>query len=154
LGPFDLPLPLSGPLGIEPRIGSGPNLDGHQVVVKFPTGVSVANATASPGAVTTFLASGNQVFVNFNAPNASRVTITLVGVNDSVNTANVVVPIGLLRGDVNQDGFVLSGDYTATRQKSGTAVDTNTFQFDVNTDGFILSGDYTVARQQSGTQLP
>jgi hypothetical protein len=153
-GTFNLPLPLSGSLGIEPRIGSGANLDGHQVVVTFPTSVSVANATASPGTVTSFLASANQVFVNFTAPNAQRVSITLVGVNDGVNTANVVVPIGLLRGDVNGDGFVLSGDYTATRQKSGSQVDINTYKFDVNTDGFILSGDYTVVRQQSGTQLP
>jgi hypothetical protein len=62
--------------------------------------------------------------------------------------------MGVLLGDVNGDGFVLSGDFTAARAKSGVPVDGNTCQFDINLDGFILSGDYTTIRQQSGTHLP
>jgi len=62
--------------------------------------------------------------------------------------------MGVLIGDVNGDGFVLSGDYTTVRQNSGNPVDQNTFRYDINADGFILSGDYTTVRQLSGTQLP
>ena len=68
--------------------------------------------------------------------------------------SNVVVPMGVLLADVNGDGFVLSGDYTTVRQKSGATADQDTFRYDVNADGFVLSGDYTTARQQSGTHLP
>jgi Dockerin type I domain len=79
--------------------------------------------------------------------------VILDNVTDGVNVGTVVIPMAVLLGDVNGDGFVLSGDYTAVRQKSGSAVDGNTFKFDINADGFILSGDYTTARQQSGAHL-
>jgi len=89
-------------------------------------------------------------------PNASHVNVTLNGVTDSVPSSGNVGPVRMdaLLGAVNQDGCVLSGDYTAVRQKSGAPVDGNTFKFDINADGFILSGDYTTVRQQSGAQLP
>jgi hypothetical protein len=61
--------------------------------------------------------------------------------------------MSVLFGDVNGDGFVLSGDYTAVRQRSGATTDATNCQYDINIDGFILSGDYTAARQQSGTHL-
>jgi hypothetical protein len=75
-------------------------------------------------------------------------------VSNSSSNGNVSIPMSLLLGDVNQDGFVLSGDYTATRQQSGATVNGDTFRYDVNADGFILSGDYTIVRNQSGTHVP
>jgi hypothetical protein len=68
---------------------------------------------------------------------------------------NVISPqMGVLIGDVNANGFVLSMHYTTVRKNSGNNVDPNTFRYDINADGFILSGDYTTVRKQSGTQLP
>ena len=117
-------------------------------------------ATHGPGPGT------NQYQIHFNAnvTNAQRHTITLNGVpvhNDNIagnagnaTLNNAISRLDFLLGDVNGDGFVLSGDYTATRQKSGSPVNATTFRYDVNADGFILSGDYTTVRQRSGTQLP
>jgi subtilisin-like proprotein convertase family protein len=164
--PHPIPMPLVGTPGIECRSNSATN--DHQLAVTFPVAVSVtgtpqAQVTSGSGTVGTggvanggaVSVAGNVVTVPLtNVPNAQTINVTLFGVSDGASASNVVVPMSVLFGDVNGDGFVLSGDYTATRQKSGTPVDGNTFQFDVNVDGFILSGDYTAVRQQSGTQLP
>ena len=155
-GPFPIHLPLSGKPGIEPRLG-GATTGNHTVVVTFAVPiVSVASATSSAGSATvTHTPNSNTVTVNLTAvPNAQTIGITLVGVNDGSHTSNVLIPMSVLLGDVNQDGFVLSGDYTATRAKSGSDVNGTTFKYDVNTDGFILSGDYTIVRSQSGKSIP
>jgi hypothetical protein len=150
-GAFDIDL-LPPAAGIEMR-QPGPN-SSHTVVVSFPAPVTVASATCGgqPAAVTP---QGSDLIVNCTGvPNAQRITVQLNGVSDGVKTGNVGIPFAALLADVNQDGFVLSGDYTATRQRSGSTVDGNTFQYDINHDGFILSGDYTIARSQSGMHLP
>ena len=81
--------------------------------------------------------------------------INLTGVEDSAHTvlAAQAAHFNVLVGDVNQDGFVLSGDYTATRQHAGSPVNADTFRYDMNADGFVLSGDYTIVRQRSGNTL-
>jgi hypothetical protein len=157
-GAFPINLPLGGSPGIECRKGQGANSDQHQVVFTFavpitlsgsPTVSVSAPAGGTPG--TTASVSGSVVTVNLTGIlNAQTLTITLTDVNDS---GPISVPMGVLFGDVNADGFVLSGDYTAVRQRSGSTVDTNTFFYDTNVDGFILSGDYTGVRQQSGSHL-
>jgi predicted outer membrane repeat protein len=160
---FDLSLPLTGPtVGVECRRNTGADASGpnaghdHLVVVTFPYPVAIDSATGDHSVAVDTLPSGfNQVYsLNLhNVPDAQLITLTLNNVRDNTNAFNDTIPMGLLFGDVNGDGFVLSGDYTAVRQKSGTPVDASTFQFDINVDGFILSGDYTAARQQSGTHL-
>jgi hypothetical protein len=156
-GDFDINLLAApGGLGIECRIGQGPSSKNHQVIFSFPCAVTFTSATVtgqkgSPS-VSSVNVNGSVVTVNLTGiDNEQTINVTLVNVN---GIGNVSVPMGVLLGDVNQDRFVLSGDYTSTRQKSGTSVDASTFLYDVNVDGFILSGDYTTVRQQSGTQLP
>jgi hypothetical protein len=157
-GTFDVNLPLSGSPGIECRVGQGTNSNDHQVVVTFPTSLtSVANATVSSGtgSVSTFVVSNNQVFVNLTGvTNAQRITITLVGVNDGTNTANVSIPMGVLLGDVNASGRVDSGDVFQVRQNTGQGATLSNFRNDVNTSGRIDSGDVFAVRQQTGTGLP
>ncbi len=120
-------------------------------------GGTVASHGHGPGA--------NQYQVHLTGvTNAQHHVVTLNGIpvhNNAINGSagdatlnNVAVRFDLLQGDVNGDGFVLSGDYTATRNKSGATVDGTTFQYDINADGFILSGDYTAVRSKSGTKLP
>jgi uncharacterized delta-60 repeat protein len=157
-GDFKIDLPLTGNPGIECRKGQGANSDQHQVVFTFavpitlsgsPTVSVSAPAGGTPGA--TAGVNGSVVTVDLTGIlNAQTITIALTNVNDS---GPVSVPMGVLVGDVNADSFVLSGDYTAVRQRSGATVDATTCQYDINVDGFILSGDYTTARQQSGSHL-
>jgi uncharacterized protein (TIGR02597 family) len=163
-GTFTLPLSLSlvynSVPGVEPRAAgatpAGAGID-HQIVFTFPSNVSFASAIPTSGTAVVNSSSGNNsttVTVNLTGvTNAQKVALTLTNVNDGTNTNDVAVEMGALFGDVNGDGFVLSGDYTAVRAKSGTPVDGTTFKFDINTDGFILSGDYTAARAQSGSHL-
>jgi hypothetical protein len=147
---------------------------GHTVIYSFGSEFTVTGAASSTPTINnggTVATHGpgpgtNQYQIHFNAnvTNAQRHTITLNGVpvhNDNIAGSagnatlnNAISRLDALLGDVNGDGFVLSGDYTTTRQKSGTPVSSTSFRYDVNADGFILSGDYTTVRQRSGTQLP
>jgi predicted outer membrane repeat protein len=159
---FDLNLPLTGTVGVECRRntgadGSGPNAGhDHQVIVSFPYPVAIDSASGDHSVTADALPTGfNQVYtLNLhNVPNATLVTLSLNNVRDNTNAFTDTIPMGVLLGDVNGDSFVLSGDYTAVRQKSGATVDATTCQYDINADGFILSGDYTTVRQQSGSHL-
>jgi hypothetical protein len=158
--PFDLPLPLSGAPGVECRIGQGASSNDHTLVFTFSNPVVSGTASVTVGAgslngAPTFL--NNTMTVNLTGvTNAQQIKVKLSTVTDAVGQvlADTEVTMNVLLGDVNGDGFVLSGDYTATRAKSGTAVDGTTFIYDVNVDGSILAADYTTVRQQSGTQIP
>ena len=83
--------------------------------------------------------------------NAQRITVTLQGVNGS---GDLGVPMGVLVGDTNGDGFVNTGDTTLTRSRSGQTATATNFRSDVNSDGTVNSGDQIVVRALSGTSLP
>jgi hypothetical protein len=154
--PFDINLPLTGAAGVESRSGGG----NHTLVFTFNNNLVSGSASVTSGVGTVSTSSigpnPNQFTVNLTgAANQQYLTVALNNVADSQNSiGNFSATMGVLLGDVNGDGFVLSGDYTAARAKAGTPVDSTTCQFDINLDGFILSGDYTTIRTQSGTQLP
>ena len=154
-GTFDVNPPLSGNLGIECRSGGATNK--YQIVVTFPVPVAFSSATVSSGtgSVSGSLASGNQIFVNLTGvTNAQRIALTSVGVNDGINTANVSVPMGVLIGDTNADGFANSADISQTKSQSGQPVGGSNFRADVNTDGFLNSADISLVKSKSGTALP
>ena len=76
-GNFDIPLPLTGKLGIECRSG-GVNRN-YQIVVAFATPVTIGSANVTPGTGGTAalsgspIISGNQVTVNLtNVSNAQK----------------------------------------------------------------------------------
>ena len=155
--PFDIDLPLSGNVGIECRIGQGTSSNDHQVVVTFPVPVTVSNVTVSSGtgSVSTFLVSGNQVFINLTGvANAQTIRITLVGVNDGTNTADVSVPMGMLLGDVNANKVVSNGDVSAIKAQVGQTVALSNFRDDVNANGTLSNGDVSVTQAQVGQTLP
>ena len=152
---YDIDLPLSGSTGIECRTG-GANND-YQVVVTFPTNVSVGSATVSSGTgtVSAVVASGNQVFVNLTGvSNAQRITIKLVGVNDGTNIADVSVPMGVLVGDTTANGAVNSSDISQTKSQSGQVVTGSNFRTDVTVNNAINSSDISLVKSKSGTALP
>jgi hypothetical protein len=152
-GTFDIDL-LPPASGIECR--SGGATGDFQVVVTFAVPITFTSASVSgTGSVATALSSGNQAFVNLTGvTNAQRITVTLSGVNDGTHTADVSVPMAVLLGDTNADGFVNSADISQTKSQSGNAVLGSNFREDLNTDGFINSADISLVKSKSGTALP
>jgi hypothetical protein len=157
----NIDMPVTGPHGIECRDG-GANGE-HTLIFKFVDALSSVQSAAVSSGAGDVKDSGidsndnHQYIVNLeNVANEQHIFVTLHNVQGAAGHSSdaISAPMSLLLGDVNADGFVLSGDYTTVRQKSGSAADADNFRCDVNYDGTILSGDYTTVRQQSGTKLP
>jgi len=159
IGNFDLPLPLTGTNGVESRTGGGATFDSHTVIVTFATNVTVGGVTVSSPdgglATATQSVAGAVATVNMTGvTDQHNYVVTLTNVNDGTGTGNVVIPIGILRGDTNGDRGVNSGDALQTRDRSGQTADGTNFRSDVNTDGTVNSGDAVIVRSRSGTFLP
>jgi len=155
-GMFDIDLPRTGLAGVECRAGGAGGT--YQVVVTFATtvtvgGVSVVSINGQAGATQTV--NGSVVTVNLSGvANAQTIGITLTEVSNGSTTGEVFVPMGVLVGDTNGNGFVNAGDSLQTRNRAGQATDATNFRSDVNTDGSINSGDTLVVRSRAGTALP
>ena len=155
-GTFEVPLPLTGPTGIEPRTG-GAN-GNHTVVFKFGaplTGVADATVTGG-GSVSShgYDEVSQEYTVNLTGvPNAQEITVTLTSVNDTCgNTAeSISAPMGVLAGDVNASRRVDAGDVFQVRQQNGQPVTANNFRNDIDTSARIDAGDVFLARQRNGT---
>ena len=158
LPPFDIPLPLTGSVGVECRRGSGSSLDSHQMIVSFASPVTVAGASVSSSnglATATPSVSGGVVTVNLaNVANGQTITVTLTNVNDGTTNGNVTIPMGVLLADTNSDRVVNTGDALQTRNRSGQATDSTNFRSDVNVDGFVNGGDTIVVRANAGAFVP
>ena len=154
-GTFDIDLPITGTPGIEDR--TGPN---HTVVVTFSVPVTVSTVTVTPGPGGTassggFSVNNSEVIINLtNVSNAQTLTINLVGVSGGGNSGNVSIPMSVLAGDTNGDGFVNSADISQTKSQSGQSVGLTNFREDVNIDGFVNSADISLVKSKSGTALP
>jgi FtsP/CotA-like multicopper oxidase with cupredoxin domain len=151
--PYDIDLPVTGTPGIECR--SGGASDDYQVAFTFSNPINFTSAAVTSGAGSVSNTGGNgttTVTVDLTGvTNAQRLTVSLQGIE---GFADVNVPIGILVGDTNWDGFVNSGDALQTRNHSGQAADATNFRSDVNADGVINSGDTTAVRGRAGTFLP
>ena len=157
-GTFDIQLPLTGNAGIECRSGSGPNTDGHQVIVTFASpvtdsGVAVSSidglATATQGI------NGAVVTVDLsNVKDGQTITITLKNVNDGVRLGDVTVLMGVLLADTSGNGSVNSTDVSQTKLRSGQAVDATSFRTDVNLTNSINATDVSAVKLRVGTALP
>ncbi len=154
--PFDINLPLTGNSGIECRSGGASN--DYQILLTFPSAVTLTSAAVSVGAGSVSGSSGSgttTVTLNLTGiVNAQRITVTLFGVNNGVTTGNVSVPMGVLLGDANGDGSVNSADTTITRNRSGQTTNATNFRTDYNVDGFISAADTTIVRARSGQFIP
>jgi hypothetical protein len=136
------------------RPGTG---NSHQMVVTFPTTVTVGGVTVSSKdnqATATRTVNGAVVTVDLaNVSNDQTLEVTLTNVSDSMSTGDVPIQLPVLLGDTTGDRFVNSGDVTQTKNRSGQTVTTTNFRSDVTTDGTINSGDALVVRGRSGTAL-
>ena len=130
------------------------------MVFRFGNPVSHAGASVTPAAgktaeVDTIKADGNEVAVNLkNVSNAQTINITLLGVTGDGPTRNVVVPMGVLLGDVNASRRTDSGDVLVTRQQNLQPLERDNFRSDVNASGRIDAGDVLVIRKQNLSALP
>ena len=150
---FDIPLPLTGNVGIECRSSAG----NHTLVVTFTNTVTLSGAsvTSGTGTVGTFNASGAQVTVNLSGvTNAQRITVTLANVNDGTTTGDVAIPMGVLAGDTNGSGAVNASDVGQTKAQSGQSATAGNFRTDVNVSGAINGSDIGLVKSVAGTQLP
>lgn len=151
---FDLPLDInqmvSGSVSVESRaIGSG-----HTVVFRFNGAVlsvgaasAVAPSSAGVGNIT-FALSGNEVILDLtNIPDNQRLTISLTGVNGTINTAT---SMGFLVGDVNNSRTVNSSDISGIKARSGQVADAMNFKYDLNASGAINSSDISAVKGRSG----
>jgi hypothetical protein len=155
-GSFDIPLPLTGTPGVECRQGTGATFDSHQLVVTFaaPVTLSSATVTSGGGTVESVAVSGNDVIVNLtNVANAQTLAVTLFNVYDGANASDVVIPMSVLRGDVNGNRSVSASDIGQTKAQAGTATQT-TFRSDVVANGSINATDISVVKASAGTGLP
>jgi hypothetical protein len=155
-GTFDIELPLTGTPGIECRRGQGVNADAHQIVVTFPTSITLSSISVSSGiaSLSGFSLNGNEVVINLaGVTNAQKVEVTLAGVNNGTTTSNVVIPMNVLLGDTTASGDVNSSDVSQVKTQSGTIASASNFRSDVTVNGVINSSDVTTVKAQSGTAL-
>jgi hypothetical protein len=155
-GTFDIPLPLTGNVGVECRSGGATH--DYQMIVDFPGAVTVQDAqvTTGTGMVSSFSGSGTtQITVNLTGvTDAQRITMTLIGVNDGMHTGNVPVSMGVLVGDVNGNAVVNATDVALTKSQVGMPVSSSNFREDVNANGTITATDIAIVKSDVGTSLP
>jgi hypothetical protein len=154
-GTFDVPLPLTGNVGVECR--SGGTTNDYQMIVNFASAVTVESVavTSGTGSVSSFSVSGAQVTVNLTGvTNIQRITVTLHNVNDGTSTGDVPVSMGVLVGDVNGNAAVNASDVSLTKSQVGQAVSGSNFREDVNANGTISATDVALVKSEVGTALP
>ena len=154
-GTFDIPLPLTGNVGVECRSGGGTS--DYQMIINFATSVTVggASVTSGTGSVSSFSVSGSQVTVNLTGvTNVQRITVTLSNVNDGTHMGDVPVSMGVLVGDVNGNAAVSAADVALTKSQVGATVSGSNFREDVNANGVINSVDVAQVKAEVGTALP
>jgi Phosphoesterase family/Dockerin type I domain len=155
VGTFDIPLPLAGTPGIECRSGGASN--NYEIVVTFPGPVTIGKAivTTGTGSVNSTSTSGNQVIIDLTGvTNAQTIQVTLVSVNNGTTTANLVIPMSVLLGDVNASRHVDAGDTGVIQQYNSQTANSINFRADVNCSGHIDAGDVGMTQQQNSTGLP
>ena len=152
-GTFDIPLPLTGNVGVECRIGPT-----YQMIINFATNVTVqsASVTSGTGTVSSFSGSGTAtITVNLSGvTDQQRITMTLHGVNNGNVTGDVPISMGVLIGDTTEDGIVNAGDVAQTKSQVGMPVSSSNFREDVNVNGTISSTDVALVKSDVGHALP
>src|SRR5206468_9016690 len=141
-GTFDIPLPLSGNVGIECRSGGATN--DYQMIINFATSATVdgAGMICGTGHVSSFSVSGSQVTVNLTGvTNAQRITVQLQNVIDSSGSGDIPISMGVLVGDANGNAAVNASDVSLTKSQVGQPVTASNFREDVNVSGTISSTD-------------
>ncbi len=160
LGPFDIPLPLTGPNGIEDRSGNGGVAGTHTIVLSYPaapTGVTASiaanNPSGSTGMVSSSMVVGNDLRVTLT--NVSDNQVLTLSTTASSTVSSAVVPIGFLVGDTNGNRAVSGSDVAETKAAAVTGtVNATTFRTDVDALGTVNATDISTVKGASGKTLP
>jgi YVTN family beta-propeller protein len=164
-GEFDIPLPVSGASGSEPR--SGGATGDYTLVVTFfgevavngtpqahiasGTGTVGTGGTSNGGAVSV---SGNTVTIPLtNVGNAQRLDVQLNGVAVGGTTRTATIALPVLVGDTTGDRSVNASDVSQTKSQSGAAVTAENFRIDVVANGTINASDIGLVKSRSGTMI-
>ncbi len=149
VGDFDIPLPLTGTLGIECRTGPA-----YQIVVTFaaPVSLSSATVTSGTGSVGDYNVNGATVTIDLTGvSNGQVLTVKLGNVNDGTRLGDVSIPLGVLVGDVNGNGATNATDVSQTKSLVGQGVSNGTFRADVNASGLINATDVSIEKANIGS---
>ena len=155
-GTFDIPMPLTGPSGVEDRFEGIPGK--HTIVLTYttsPAGVTASVTAHDPptatGLVTRVQVSGNDLIVTLNqVSNAQVLTLTTSG----GAVSPVSVPIGFLIGDVDGSRLVDQSDLALTKPQIGQTVTATNFWMDVKPTGVIDTADGRQLKNARGTSIP
>jgi len=157
----DINLPVTGTPGVECR--SGGSLGIHQLAIVFPknvtlnppNGIPAVRVSSGIGTVSKFLVTNNEVIVNLTGvADAQTLMVTLAGVNDGSNMADVVVPDRFLLGDITGNGVVNASDISQVKSQVGAVFSTANCRSDVNLNGAINSSDVALVKSKTGTAVP
>ncbi len=158
-GTFDIPMPLTGPRGIECRSGGAGN--NYTLVFTFPNVLTSVGGASVTGGTGTVSSSGigtdaHEYIVNLSGvTNAQTVTVTLSNAHDAAgHVSDVTGKLNVLVGDTTGDGSANSADVSQTKSLSGQAVNAGNFRGDVTVDGSLNSADVSLVKSKSGTALP
>ncbi len=167
-GVFDIPLPLTGTPGVEPRTTSASN--DYEMVVTHPAGgtisvsgspqaqVTAGSATIGTGGVSNGGAvsiSSNTITIPLtNVTNAQTIAVTLNSVSDGTTTRAFTIPMSVVIGDVNGSGGVSSTDVAQTKLSTSQALSSANFRTDVNASGATNASDVAIVKSRTGQQLP
>ena len=153
IGPLDVlidhNIASNGLVSVEPRnIGSG-----HLLVFQFSGTVTVPGSVMTTvGSASTPIAASDKVLVTLtNVPDASRVTVTLSGVNGSAGAA---ATMGFHVGDVSNSRAVNAADISGVKARATQPVNATTARYDVNLSGVIDGADVSAVKARSGQVLP
>ena len=129
----------------------------HQMVVTFadPVTVGGVSVTTGTGSVGSFSLSGGVVTINLTGvTNLQRLGVTLSSVSDGTNLGSLLVPMGVLAGDVGGNGTVSASDVSQAKLQSGQALSGSNFRSDITVNGSINATDVSSVKLKSGTALP
>jgi uncharacterized delta-60 repeat protein len=155
-GSFDVPLPLGGATGVEPRNTNGT----HKLVFGFSADVVSGSAAITGGTgsiVGNPIFSGKTMTVDLTAvADVQKLTVTLSGVTTSTSQVlpDTAVSVNMLVGDTTGDKTVKAADVAQTRGQVGVAVTAANFREDVKTDGAIDAMDVNQVRSRVGNSVP
>ena len=152
-GAFDIDLPFAGGPGIECRDGNGD----YQVVVTFANNVTFGYvAISGTGYVSSYNGSGtNTATANLTGVgNAQVIYISIHDLNDGSGPTEMIIPMGILVGDVNGNGTVNASDVVAVKTELGQPATASNFRADVNPNGIINASDLLKVKSLLGTTLP
>jgi RHS repeat-associated protein len=153
-GNFDISLPLSGTVAVEPRTGA----NGHKIVLTFAHAILHGGVSVTPNTIQvshTLSADGTQVTLDLSGvADAQTIVVTLADVTDGTVVNNVSVGMAVLLGDVSCNRMVTGSDKNLCKAQVGVEVSASNFLCDVNLTGSITGGDVNAISAQTGAELP